>query len=230
MLKFLLILAVCTVSVFGSTEMASAAAPRLELVSESNRHPDATFLAPRASDATVYIANNPTRASDGRFLDENVVAIDFLTAAEISNGYWSYEDQIDPGSYWVLLRAEASSGCGYPPDYSCADGYSGVLELSVERPTTRFSVTTTLYKNIGLLDLNLKGSPLGVKQLYSVCWRDRSRRKRCKNGTLHGSSWNSAAEDQVTISTAKLVRRTLFTWRERGGGGRVLKSKRVRTA
>jgi hypothetical protein len=108
-----------------------------------------TFSAPRAADVTVYLASRPDRATDGRFLSENIEEIDFLTDEEIRSGRWLYEDAVKPGTYYVLLRADAESSCtSYPPpdyrethDPSCADGFSQVATLTVEnrRPTVRAS-------------------------------------------------------------------------------------------
>jgi hypothetical protein len=48
----------------------------------------ATFSAPRADFATIYIASRPDRATDGSFLTENIKELDILTDSEIQSGRW----------------------------------------------------------------------------------------------------------------------------------------------
>ena len=60
---------------------------------------------PGADDATINFATKPDRAIDGGFLQENTKATDFLTADKIQRGSWLYKDQLDPGNYYVMIRA-----------------------------------------------------------------------------------------------------------------------------
>src|SRR5207247_776663 len=81
---------------------ALAVPPTLASVGEQVRHPTATFSAPKASDATIYLATKPDRASDGGFLTENVKEVGLLTDAEIQSGRWLDANQVDPGTYYVM--------------------------------------------------------------------------------------------------------------------------------
>jgi hypothetical protein len=78
------------------------------------------------------MATRPDRASDGGFLSENIADLDFLTADEIVAGSWLYETQLDPGTYYLMLRA-SDYECSEHPD--CIDGYSNVLALTIPLPT-----------------------------------------------------------------------------------------------
>jgi hypothetical protein len=106
---------------------AQAAAPRLLSVDQQNRHPAVGFSAPGADDVTVYLSTSAARATDGGFLVENVKEIDFLTAAEIANGAWLDEYQVDAGTYYVMLNANTyDSECS-----TCTNGYSNMLTLTI---------------------------------------------------------------------------------------------------
>jgi hypothetical protein len=83
-------------------------------------------------DVTIYLATSPDRATDGRFLSENVRDLDFLTDEEIQAGFWSYETQLAPGIYHVMLGAD-DYDCGV--EATCIDGYSNVLTLVIPLPT-----------------------------------------------------------------------------------------------
>ena len=79
--------------------------PTLTSVGVQDRHPLATFSAPKSDFASIDVATRPDRATDGSFLNENVEVSDILTASEIQAGRWAYESQIAPGTYYVLLLA-----------------------------------------------------------------------------------------------------------------------------
>ena len=79
----------------------------------------ALFSIPGADLATIYFATKPDRASDGSFLQENIAALDSLTTDEIQSGSWTYESQLDPGTYYVLLYATDFDCIGQP---TCLDG------------------------------------------------------------------------------------------------------------
>ena len=111
---------------------AHAAPPPLLSVGQEDRHPTATYSLPGVDDATVYMAASPDRSSDGRFLSENIADLDILTADEIAAGSWLYETQLDPGTYYLMLRA-SDYECSEDPD--CIDGYSNVLALTIPLPT-----------------------------------------------------------------------------------------------
>lgn len=219
---------------------ALAVSPAIAAVGQQDRHPTVTLAAPRADSVIVYIASKPDRATDGSFLQENVVDIDYLTDSEIQSGLWLDSSQIDPGSYFVMLQAtrDFTSCDSYDAnvnqviDPSCADGFSTVVPLTVPTPKTKYTVKTDLLKNIGIVYLTLTAKPLGVKVPYQVCWKQRTGKKktltkRCVKATLSGYSWSADASDPLSINTEGMARRTKFTWYTRGGTPKVLLSKTI---
>jgi len=197
---------------------AVAAPPGLAaLTLGAGRHAAATFTAPRASSVTIYFASKPDRATDGKFLAENIEHVDFMTDGEIQAGRWLDESQLDPGTYWVLLNASPDfDSCylidqgGYDP--ACADGFSNVVQFTVPKPRTRYSVAHTLYTGLKQVDLELRATPLGEKRAYKVCWRQLNRRVRCLSGLLNGYSWETGDSDSLSVPTRLLATRTTFTW------------------
>jgi hypothetical protein len=196
---------------------ASAVPPSLISVTAPDRHPAATFTAPKAGDATIYLATKPDRASDGKFLSENVAELDFLTDDEIQSGRWTYERQIDPGTYYVMLSASASFDQCYifgsgTYDPACADGFSNIVQLVVPKPTTRYRASVNSLRFINIAHLSLTGAPLGEKQPYKVCYPNKSGRRMCVSGSLDGYDWDSSAQDDLRISTRALRPITTFSW------------------
>jgi hypothetical protein len=197
---------------------ASAVAPTLSSVTVQTRHPAATFSTPRADSASIYFSTKPDRATDGSFLTENIKSLDILTDSEIQSGQWLSETQLDPGSYWVMMRASPDfSSCwnfeafgGYDP--ACANGYSNVLTLDVPKPASRYRARVTAYRNIRRALLELTATPLGESRPYRVCYRTLAKRTACVRGTLDGFSWNSAATDLLAINTRPLPTLTMFNW------------------
>lgn len=219
---------------------ALAVPPAITAVGQQDRHPTVALAAPRAGSVTVYIASKPDRATDGSFLQENVVEFAFLTDSEIQSGLWLDRSQIEPGSYFVMLKAtrDFTSCDSYDANFteiidpSCADGFSMVVPLTVPTPKTKYTVKTDLLKNIRIVYLTLTGKPLGVKVPYQVCWQQptgkrKTLRKRCVQATLSGYSWSADASDLRRISTKGMTRRTKFTWYTRGGTRNVLLSKTI---
>jgi hypothetical protein len=210
---------------------ALASPPALSSVTVSaDRHPSATFSAPKADDVTIYFASRPDRASDGSFFQENIVAVDFMTSDEIQAGSWTYSDQLDPGTYYVMLNASPNFDLCYIPstgtyDPSCAYGYSNVVGLTVPIPPIRYRAAVTVLRYARVAYLDLKATPLGVSKPYRVCYRNRAKKKRCVSGRLDGYSWNSSASDELRVSTRKLPTWTTFTWYV---GSRAVAKKRVR--
>ena len=209
---------------------AHAQPPSLTSVTQQSRHAAATFSAPKSDDASIYFSTKPDRASDGSFLQENIATLDLLTDAEIQAGRWSDERQLNPGTYWVMMRASPDFDLcwifdlsAYDP--SCADGYSNVLQLVVPRPTIRYAARVSVYRFLRQVSLELVAAPLGEKQPYRMCYRLKSRALRCLRGTLDGFDWNSSASDELTVPSGNLATITTFSWYV--GTARVL-SKRVR--
>lgn len=225
--------ALCAIVVSALAFAGSALAnpPVLSSVTVSpDRHPSAQFSAPKADSVTVYFASKPDRATDGSFLSENVVTTDYLTTDEIQAGHWTYEDQLDPGTYFVMLNARPNFDACYifdsgNYDPSCANGYSNVVQLTVPTPPIRYSASVSVLRYIGEADLNLKATPMGVKQAYRVCYANKAKRRVCLSGTLDGYSWGSAATDEISVSTRTLAPITTFTWYV---GATAVATKRVR--
>jgi hypothetical protein len=192
---------------------AAADPPALLTISQQGRHPIAQFSIPGADLATIYFATKPDRASDGSFLEENITDADLLTDAEIQSGSWMYESQLDPGTYYVLLYAIDFDCIGQP---TCLVGYSNMLTLSVPKPpqTYRSSVSVLHYSHVAYLTLRVK--PLGESLPYKVCWRLKSGKRRRVGGKVDGYSWNSSAEDDVSVRLRGMKNRTTFAWYVRG--------------
>jgi hypothetical protein len=209
---------------FGSllpSGVAAASAPSLLRVGQQQRHPIADFVAPGADDATIYFATKPDRATDGRFLDENVKDLDILTADELQSGHWTDSSQLDPGTYFVMLRA-SDTDCILDPN--CLNGFSQVLTLSVPAPRQRFAASVKTFRFLSSVDLSLKVTPLGEALPYQVCWRRTRGGRKCVRGTVNGFSWNDSASDTLSLRKQGMPRRTTFTWYVHG---RKVASKRV---
>jgi hypothetical protein len=191
--------------------------PTLSSVSHQDRHPTATFSAPCADFATIYLATKPDRATDGSFLQENIKELDLLADSEIQSARWLDENQIDPGTYWVMLRASPDfDSCyiygtgGFDP--ACADGFSNVLTLVVPKPAIRYGARVTAYRYLRQASLELTATPLGEKVPYRACYRLKNRKTQCLAGTLDGYSWDSAVTDSLTVNTRNLATLTTFSW------------------
>jgi hypothetical protein len=213
------------------TATAAAAPPTLASVDVQNRRPTATFSAPRASSVTVYIASAPDRATNGRFFDENIKDVAFLTSSEIQGGQWVSDSQLDPGIYYVMLDASADfASCFLTStgalDPTCADGFSQVLPLTVPKPRIVFSTSTRRYRFLEEVDLRLTARPLGERLPYRLCFANAKGTRRCLSGVLNGLSWNSSATDTLSVRTRGLGRFTAFRWLV---GGKTVATRRVRT-
>jgi hypothetical protein len=202
---------------------AAAAAPTLLTVGDQNRHPTATFSMPGADDATIYFATKPDRATDGRFLEENVEDLDFLTTDEIQGGQWLDSAQLDPGRYYVLLRATDNECFGGDP--ACMEGFSNMLTLAVPRPVPRYRGAVRVSRYLSTVDLHFRVAPLGERLRYRVCWTRVDKPRKCVRSTVDGYSWNSAATDQIEVSKREMPNRTAFAWYV---DGRKVASGRVR--
>lgn len=174
---------------------AGAAPPALLSAGEQDRHPTATFSLPGADDAMIYFATKPDRATDGSFLQENVEDLDLFTADEIQAGQWLYESQLDPGGYYVMLRATDYDCLGDP---GCMGGFSDVLSLTIPKPASRYRGQVRTYRYLSAVTLGFRADPLGERLPYRVCWRLVGRRK-CVRGALDGYSWSSPATDEITV-------------------------------
>jgi hypothetical protein len=193
--------------------LAQAAPPTWLSVGQQDRHPTGTFTMPGANYGTIAVADKPDRATDGDFLQENIKDFDILTADEIQTGQWLSEDQLDPGTYYILLRA-STDAC--PDDPNCTNGYSNVLSLTVPKPRERFSGRLKNYRYLSIVTLTLKVTPLGEHLPYRVCWRLTSKHRKCARGTVGGYSWNSSASDSLDVRTRGMAKRTTFTWYVQG--------------
>jgi hypothetical protein len=204
--------------------------PTLSSVGAQDRHPTATFSAPRAGSVTIYLATRPDRATSGEFLTENIETLDSLTDAEIQAGRWLDDSQVDPGTYYVMMRARPDFDACYRYDLgdydpACADGYSSVVPLTVPRPASRYVASASVLRYLKRVELRLTAAPLGDRLPYRVCYRLASKQRRCLVGTLDGYSWNSGATDSLSLTTRRLARTTIFTWIV---AGKAVAVKRVR--
>jgi hypothetical protein len=212
---------------------ARAVAPRIVTLTSVSRHATMTFDAPRAVYVTVTIARNPAQDVLGEFLAENVVHAHFLTDAENEAGSWIDERQLDPGTYYVMIRALPEQACrSFPPptfeevlDPSCANGPSAVATLVVPRPAQRHVATVARAAGGALLRLGLTVRPLGEPLPYRVCWRARTGKRACVRRTVYGTDWDAAAADSVFVRSRLVAARTTFTWYV---GTRVVARKAVR--
>jgi hypothetical protein len=161
----------------------------------------------------MYLASRPDRGTDGHFLQENLKEIDLLTSDEIQRGVWLDSDQVDPGTYYVML--EATHFCY--PDPDCTQGFSSVLTLQVPKPRSSYRGRVgPVYRFLRVVYVDLTVRPLGERLPYRVCWPLRTRRLRCASGVVTGYSWNSSASDSLRISMRGMARRTTFTWYVKG--------------
>jgi hypothetical protein len=193
-------------------------------------HPTATFSAPKSDDVVVQIATKPDRASNGEFLSENVKVFDLLSDSEVQTGRWLYEYQIDPGTYYVLLRASPEFDLCYIYDSgmydpSCADGYSAMQTLTVPRPPIRYGASVRHYVYVSIVQLTITAVPLGQKMPYRVCYRTKAGRRVCLAGVIPGYTWTSSASDTLSVNRRNLRTITTFTWYVEG---RAVASKRAR--
>jgi hypothetical protein len=220
-------------SAFGALVVAGPAVavpPMISAVGHQDRHATATFSAPRASSATIYLASKPDRATDGSFLQENIKTLDSMTDSEIQSGRWVDASRIDPGTYWVMLRASPDFGScyiydggGYDP--ACANGYSELVTLVVPKPVVSYRASATAYRFSGTAALQLVATPLGEATPYRVCYRLKTKKTRCVTGKLDGYSWESSATDSLTVTTRNLPAFTTFVW---SVAGKTVGSKRIR--
>ena len=140
--------------------------PTLTSVGAQDRHPTATFSAPRADFATIYLATKPDRATDGSFLSENIETLDILADAEIQAGRWLDDSQVDPGTYYVMMRASPDFDACYRDDLggydpACADGYSPVAPLTVPRPVSRYIASASVLRYLKRVEASAYGGAAG---------------------------------------------------------------------
>jgi hypothetical protein len=197
--------------------VAAAVPPLISSVTVQNRHPIVVFSAPKADQVSVSIATKPDRATDGSFLSENVAGGALLTDSEIQAGRWLGPDQLDPGTYWLMLRAFPDFDLCYIVDTatydpSCAQGYSDPVQLVVPKPPTRYAASVQVFRFSKRAYLILRAAPLGEKRAYRLCYRNAAKALRCLRGTLDGFSWNSGISDQLSVTTRGLAKFTTFQW------------------
>jgi hypothetical protein len=177
---------------------------------------------PGADDATIYFATAPDRATDGRFLEENVKHLDFFTTGEIQGGQWLDSAQLDPGRYYAMVRATDDDCFGDP---ACMDGFSNMLTLAVPKPIPRYRGGARVYRYLSTVDLRFRVEPLGDRLRYRVCWTLVGKRRKCVRSTVKGYSWNEAATDEIGVTKRDMPKRTTVSWYV---NGRRVASKQVR--
>ncbi|MEO5575624.1 MAG: hypothetical protein ABIR67_00635 [Gaiellaceae bacterium] len=226
-MRLVVILALCGTSLVWSGT-ALAVPPTITSVSQQTRHPIVTFSAPKSDHVVIEIASKPERGSDGSFFSENQVEFDLMTDSEVAAGRWLSESQIDPGTYYVLVRASPDFNLCYQNggfDPSCADGYSAMATLVVPRPAVKYVVGATRQSYSAAVTLSISATPLGEKLPYRVCYLTKALKRLCLRDMLAGYSWNSGASERLTVSTRLLATYTTFSWFV---GTRVIGSKRIR--
>jgi hypothetical protein len=176
-----------------------------------------------ADDATIYFATSSDRATDGRFLEENVKHLDFFTTDEIQAGRWLDSAQLDPGRYYVMLRV-TDDDC-FSSDPACMDGFSNMLTLTVPKPVPSFRGGVRVYRYLSTVDLRFRVAPLGERLSYRVCWTRVDKPRKCVRSTVDGYSWNNPATDQIEVRKRGMPKRTAFAWYV---DGLKVASKRVR--
>jgi hypothetical protein len=207
---------------------AFAAPPSLVSVADQQRQPQVTFSAPRAGAVTVYLATKPDRDTDGNFIQQNLREVAILTPADIQAGTWTDSKRVSPGTYYVMLHAQANydacaNGSGIDP--ACADGFSNILTLSIAKPAVRYAVKVKADLRNKVATLMVTATPMGEKTPYRVCYRTVSRVQRCTAGVLQGYDWDQSVQNAVFVGTSNLPAVTTFTWYVRG---QKVAAKRVR--
>ena len=95
---------------------------------------------------------------------------------------------------------------------TCLNGYSNVLTLHIPKPPQAYRGGVSVLHYVHLVYLTLRVKPLGGQLPYKVCWRLKSKRRRCVGGTVEGYSWNQPASDDVTVGLRGMAKRTTFVW------------------
>jgi len=188
---------------------AKAATPTLLSVGHRALHPTATLVAPGADDVTIYFSKRRDRATDGRFLTENSASIDFLTPQEVASGIWMDADNLDPGTYYVMLQATTDS-C--PEGTDCTNGFSNVMPLTIPKPKQTFRAT---FERGYIATFKLTITPLGESVPYQLCWT-RAKGRKCERAAVDGHDWTRAASDTIYLTASDLKlgtrRTTTFSW------------------
>jgi hypothetical protein len=197
-------------------------------VGHQQRHPTAAFSAPRASAVNIYLASKPDRAADGSFLQQNLRETGILAPADLQSGTWLDANKVEPGMYYVMIRAQANfDACYIGPglDPACADGFSNVLTLVVERPAVRYTVGVKPDRKGGSARLFVTATPMGEKTPYRVCYRTARKARRCAGGILNGYTWDRPVQNVLYVRTSDLATFTTFNWYV---GGKKVAAKRSR--
>jgi hypothetical protein len=122
----------------------------------------------------------------------------------------------------VLLRA-SDYDCSADPN--CTSGFSDILTLAIPKPAPRYRGSVHAFKYLSTVRLVFRVAPLGARARCRVCWRLVTGRRRCVRRTVTGYSWNSPAEDQVTVRKRGMPGVVTFAWYV---DGRKVASKRAR--
>jgi hypothetical protein len=198
---------------------AGAVVPSVTAVVVRDRMPLVTFEAPKAGSATLFIASKGDRAADGSFIAKNVVVSARLPRSALQAGTWRYHARLDPGDYFLLLKASADATACAPAapdgalDPSCAEGFSPVVSFTVPVPRIRYEVYAKPYLHGRIVRLGLLAEALGEPQTYKVCYhRLGLKGLRCVAGRLDGYSWNESTSDVLSVDGRSLAHSTTFTW------------------
>ncbi len=190
---------------------AAAVAPLLGAVTPTDGYAGATFTAPRSTYITFYVASKPDRATDGQFLEGNVVLNEILTNDEAASGVWRSETKLPDGSYWVMMEAQPDQDCFIEDHYdeACANGYSNVVAFKVAPPPSpRYTGTVKPSKAGGPALATLRATGLTVRTPYKLCFTSVGK-KRCLAGVLTAAQPSSST---LRVPSKGLATTTTFTW------------------
>jgi hypothetical protein len=74
-----------------------------------------------------------------------------------------------------------------------------MLTLTVPKPPQTYRGGVSVLHYVHVVYLTLRVKPLGESLPYKVCWRLKNGKRRCVVGKVDGYSWNSSAEDDVSV-------------------------------
>jgi hypothetical protein len=202
---------------------AAAQSPTLLSVTQQSRHPSATFSAPGADSppftSLPALTAPPTGASFKKTF--GIWTPSQLTRFKLGHGRTSRSSTL--GCIYAMMRADDFDCPGTP---SCIAGFSNILTLKVPKPSHTYRGSVQVFHYSHLASLTLRVTRLGESLPYKVCWKLKSKRRRCLSGKVQGYSWNSSADDTLDVRLRGMKQKTTFAWYV---GGRKVASKTANT-
>jgi hypothetical protein len=170
--------------------------------------------------ATVHISTEPYQYQHpGGWQTAGIASHDALTMDEIAAASWTYEQRLDPGSYYVRVETR-----DYDCPQVCISGYSQTLNVNVPEPAQRFGAGIRLTRNRRVVSLTLRVTPLAKYLRYRVCWMSKKGR-RCVGRAMEAASWDEGRSQTVQVWAGGMRRVTRFVWYV---DGRVVVSRKAR--